>query len=225
MNTLNQLLGSSLGKKYVMAITGLALFGFLIIHLVGNLQIYLGWEALNNYAAFLKSKPMLVWGGRAGLLLIVSFHIWAAVRLTQANRAARPVAYAASTPIAASYASRTMVMSGLIIASFIIYHLLHFTVGAVDPELLKLRDAHGHHDVYRMVVVGFSKPVVSLFYIVAMGLLGMHLSHGLSALFQSLGLRTKAWGCVIDVGAKVAAAALFLGNCSIPLAVLAGVLK
>lgn len=225
MNTFNRLLGSSLGKKYVMAITGLALFGFVIIHMIGNLQIFLGPDVLNTYAAFLKSKPLLVWGARLGLLVIVSFHVWAAVRLTQANRAARPVSYAVQTPIVASYASRTMVVSGVIMASFIIYHLLHFTTGGVDPELLKFRDALGRHDVYRMVVRGFSNPLAASFYILGMVLLGLHLSHGISALFQSLGLRNRAWGCFLDRFAKIAAAVIFIGNCSIPLAVMAGILK
>ena len=208
-----------------MAITGFALFGFVVLHMVGNLQIFLGRDVLNGYAAFLKSKPLLVWGARLGLLALVMFHVWAAIRVTQANRIARPIAYAVNPPIAASYASRTMPMSGLIVAAFIVYHLLHFTVGGVDATLLEFKDSAGRHDVYRMVIVGFSKPLVSVFYLVGMGLLYMHLSHGLSAMFQSLGLKTKATGRWIEHFAKVTALAIFIGNCSIPIAVMAGILN
>lgn len=225
MNTLNSRCHSSLGKKYVMAITGLALFGFVILHMVGNLQIFLGKEVLNAYGAFLKSKPLLLWGARFGLLALVSFHIWAAVRLTQENRAARPVGYAVQKPVAATYASRTMLMSGLIVASFIVYHLLHFTAGGVDPQLLQFRDEAGRHDVYKMVVAGFSNVKISIFYIVGMALLCMHLSHGVSALFQSLGLKTKVLTGSIDGFAKISAIVIFAGNCSIPMAVLLGFLK
>ncbi len=225
MNTSNSRCNSSLGKKYVMAITGLALFGFVIGHMVGNLQIFLGKEVLNAYGAFLKSKPLLLWGARLGLLATVSFHVWAAIRLTQENRAARPVRYAVTKPIGASYASRTMLMSGLIVASFIVYHLLHFTMGGLDPELLTFLDEAGRHDVYRMVVVGFSTLRVSIFYLVGMALLCMHLSHGVSALFQSLGLKTGVFGGWIDGFAKISAIVIFAGNCSIPMAVMCGFLK
>ena len=225
MNISNRGCNSSLGKKYVMAITGLALFGFVIGHMVGNLQIFLGKEVLNSYGAFLKSKPILLWGARLGLFALVSFHVWAAVRLTQENRAARPVGYAVQKPIAASYASRTMIMSGLVVASFIIYHLLHFTVGGVDPEFLNFRDEAGRHDVYRMVVVGFSSPKVSLFYVIAMTLLCLHLSHGISALFQSMGLKTRVLGTWIEGIAVISAIVMFVGNCSSPMAVLLGILK
>ncbi len=225
MHTLNRRCNSSLGKKYVMAITGLALFGFVVLHMVGNLQIFLGKEVLNAYGAFLKSKPLLLWGARLGLLALVSFHIWAAIRLTQENRAARPVGYAVQKPIAATYASRTMLMSGLIVATFIVYHLLHFSAGGVDPELLTFRDEAGRHDVYRMVVVGFSSLKVTVFYVGSMALLCMHLSHGVSALFQSLGLRTSVLGGSIDGFAKISAIVIFAGNCAIPLAVMLGFLK
>ncbi len=220
MNIIQNLFTSSLGKKYLMALTGLALFFFVIGHMVGNLQIFAGRETLNAYAHFLKSKPLLLWGARLGLLACVAIHIWTAIRLTQENRAARPVQYAKAKPYAASYASRTMIWSGLIIAVFIVYHLLHFTVGVTHPEHFKLVDANGHHDVYGMVVKGFQSPLVSGFYVLAMGLLCLHLSHGVSALFQSLGLKNKAYGPLIDKFAYVSAWVIFLGNISMPLAVL-----
>jgi succinate dehydrogenase / fumarate reductase cytochrome b subunit len=218
---------SSLGKKYVMAITGLGLFVFVIVHMLGNLQIYLGPEHLNAYARALKATPALLWGARLGLLLITVLHITAAAQLARANRQARPVAYVHKKPVASTFASRTMIISGLILFVFIVFHLGHFTLGWVDPQYLDLRDPidMSRHDVYRMMITGFSNPIISLFYIVSMGLLLFHLSHGVSSLFQSLGLRSKKIVGVMDKIARGAALILFLGNASIPLAILAGVIR
>ena len=220
-----QLWHSSLGKKYVMAVTGLGLYLFVIIHMIGNLQIFLGPEALNGYAALLKSNPGVLWGARLGLLGIVSLHIISALQLTSINRKARPVGYATGKPVASTFAQRTIVISGLIILSFVLFHLAHYTLGLVDPGLLELHDDLGRHDVYRMVVTGFSNPVVSVFYIVAMGLLLLHLSHGVSSLFQSLGIRSKKTFGLFDKLAKASALLLFAGNSAIVIAVLAGLIK
>ena len=179
-----------------MAITGLLLIFFVIGHMVGNLQIFLGQESINAYGAFLKSKPALIWGARIGLLGLIAIHIWSAITLSAMNKTARPIAYRVNKSVAASYASRTMIWSGLIVLAFIIYHILHFTVGAVSPDLLALRDESGRHDIYLMVIQGFSHPFVAGFYIFSMALLCSHLSHGTSSLFQSLGFRSgkqKIW--------------------------------
>src|SRR5688572_22999491 len=128
MNLIRRTWRSSLGKKYIMAVTGCALFGFVIGHLLGNLQIFLGPEPLNRYGHFLQTTPELIWPARVGLIVLVVLHIAAAVKLTAENRAARPIAYADYDVVAASYASRTMMMSGLIVFVFVIYHLLHFTI-------------------------------------------------------------------------------------------------
>lgn len=216
---------SSLGKKYVMAVTGLGLFLFVIIHMLGNLQIYLGPEHLNAYARALKSTPALLWGARTGLLFIAILHITAAAQLTRANRQARPVSYLQKKPVASTFASRTMIITGLVLLAFILFHLAHFTIGLVNPDYMELRDTMGRHDVYRMMVTGFSNPFISLFYLVSMGLLLFHLSHGVSSLFQSLGLRSKKIVGVLDKFARVTALVLFLGNASIPLSILAGVIK
>ncbi len=170
---LQRLWRSSLGKKYVMAITGFGLWIFVIVHMLGNLQIFLGPEKI-------KFKK----------------------------------------PVASTFANRTMWISGLIIFAFILFHLAHFTFGWVDPEFLHMEDAAGRHDVYRMMITGFSNPVVSIFYIVSMGLLLSHLSHGVSSLFQSLGLRSKKTFGFFDKLAKISALALFIGNSLIPLAVM-----
>lgn len=230
MNILMNLFNSSLGKKFLMAVTGAGLFAFVVGHLVGNLQVFLGPEAINRYGHFLQSNLELIWPARIGLLAFVAIHIWTAVTLSLENKAARPVEYAnAPVPPAASYASRTMLMSGLIVAAFIIYHLLHYTaqVQAINfvsnpavKDFTALHDAHGRHDVYRMMVTGFQQPVVSLFYIIAMGLLCLHLSHGVSAMFQSLGLKNKVWEPVIERFACGVALVIFAGYASIPIAVL-----
>lgn len=231
MNIIASLVNSSLGKKYIMAITGGGLFVFVVGHLLGNLQFFLGPEKLNAYGHFLQSTPEILWPARLGLLTMVVLHIWSAARLSLENEAARPIGYAGSpTPVAASYASRTMMMSGLIVAVFVVYHLLHFTVQTQAVNLTgrnfeTLFDAKGHHDVYRMMVIGFSHPVVSGFYVAAMALLCLHLSHGVSAMFQSLGLKNEACGPLIDRCAKVAAGLIFLGYASIPAAVLCGLGK
>jgi len=225
MNFITRLWRSSLGKKYIMAVSGCLLFLFVVGHLVGNLQVFLGPEAINAYGHFLQSKPGLVWAARLGLLVIVGLHIVSAVRISAENKAARPVGYAGNpVPPAASYASRTMLMSGLIIAAFIVYHLLHFTVQVQAINLRgmdfrELHDAVGRHDVYRMIVNGFSHPVVAIFYAVAMALLCLHLSHGLSAMFQSIGWRSCC-PAFFDRAAKAAALVIFVGYVSIPISVL-----
>jgi succinate dehydrogenase / fumarate reductase cytochrome b subunit len=224
MNITPLLFKSSLGRKYLVAITGLGLFMFVIGHLLGNLQIFLGPDQINHYAEFLKSKPGLLWTVRLGLLLVVTLHIALTVQLALENRAARPLGYSHSKPPASTLASRTILISGLLILAFVIYHLLHFTVGTIHPEFFRFEDAQGRHDVYRMMVAGFSQPLISLFYILSVGLLCLHLSHGVSSAFQSLGIRKRTW-TVIDRIAKTAAILIFVGNISIPIAVLTGMVK
>lgn len=227
MNILVRAYRSSLGKKYIMALSGLALFLFVIGHMAGNLQIFAGRDSINAYAKFLKSNPGLLWSARAGLLVLVIAHIITAVQLVSENREARPVAYEKGRPTAASLASRTIFISGLIIFAFVVYHLLHFTFGVTDPEYLQLHDPTDplRHDVYGMMVQGFSNPVVSAFYIISMGLLCLHLSHGVSSMFQSLGIRNRSNLRAIHRVARIAAVIIFIGNVSIPIAILAGVVK
>lgn len=222
MNGITAIFHSTIGKKYLMAITGLLLVVFVIGHMLGNLQIFLGPETINAYGAFLKGKPALLWSARVGLLVTAAVHIWSAVTLAARNRAARPTSYRVKRFASASYASRTMIWSGLIVLAFIVYHLLHFTVGVVDPALLQLRDESQRHDVYRMVVLGFSHPLVSGFYILSMAILCAHLRHGISSLFQSLGFRAGGQRVWADRLALVLAWVVFVGNSSIPLAILLG---
>jgi succinate dehydrogenase / fumarate reductase cytochrome b subunit len=216
---------SSLGKKYVMALTGLGLYAFVIIHLLGNLQVFLGPSRINDYAHTLKSTPVVLWGGRIGLLTIAVLHITAALQLALANRRARPVGYAVGKPVASTFAQRTLVAGGLVILAFILFHLAHFTLGFVDAQYLGWRDAAGRHDVRRMMIAGFANPLIALFYLVAMGALLLHLSHGVSSAFQSLGLRNQQIFGVFDKLARGSALVIFLGNAAILLAILAGLIQ
>jgi|KBSSwiStaDraftv2_1062776.scaffolds.fasta_scaffold163600_2 succinate dehydrogenase / fumarate reductase cytochrome b subunit len=216
---------STIGKKYIMAFTGVGLFGFVLIHMLGNLQMFLGREAVNGYAHFIKSRPSLLWGSRLALLCIFVLHIVTAIQLVRRNRTARPNRYAEGKPFKASFASRTLIMSGLIILAFVVYHLMHFTFGTIDPSFLQLKDANNHHDVYTMTLLGFRRPAVSAFYIASMALLCLHLSHGVSSSFQSLGLKNRSTEVLIDRVSKFFAVVVFLGNSSMPLAVLAGIVR
>ena len=160
---------TTVGKKAGMAVTGVVLFGFVVAHLLGNLQIYLSAEKLNHYSATLHSMPTLLWGARITLLVSVILHIWASWQLVLLQRAARPVAYTKKVNANSTYASRTMAWSGPIIFAFVIFHLLHFTFGVVHPG-----GPFVEHDVYSNVVTGFQFWPVSLFYIIAMVMLCYH---------------------------------------------------
>jgi succinate dehydrogenase / fumarate reductase cytochrome b subunit len=228
MTILDNIFKSSLGRKYIMAVTGLVLFLFVIAHLAGNLQIFLGPEAINRYGNFLQTNPEVLWPARLVLLAMVGLHIWSAVSLSRENQAARPVAYAEYRPVGSSYASRTMLMSGLIVLAFIIYHLLHFTVEAkfvnlTGQDFSTFQDPDTRvHDIFKMMVVGFSNPLVSIFYLVGMALLCLHLSHGVSSMFQSLGWKNDAYRLLLDCGARAVAGIIFVGYASIPIAILFG---
>jgi len=208
---------TTVGKKAVMAATGVVLAGFVVGHLLGNLQIFLGPDRFNSYAHALKSLPELLWPVRITLLVSVVLHIWSSIQLAVVRSEARPVGYVRTKSIASSYASRTMYMSGPIIAAFIIYHLMEFTFGVGGTPYME-------SDAYGNVINGFRSPAVSLFYIVAMGLLCLHLRHGLSSIVQSLGLDHPRYTPRLKGLAVLAATLIFLGFASIPVAVLAGVI-
>jgi succinate dehydrogenase / fumarate reductase cytochrome b subunit len=208
---------STIGKKAVMAITGVVLAGFVAGHLLGNLQIFLGPERFNGYARTLKSLPELLWAVRITLLVSVALHIWSSIQLAVVKSEARPIGYVRSKSIASSYASRTMYMSGPIIAAFVVYHLMQFTFG-VGGTLYMESDPYGN------VINGFRVPAVSLFYIVAMLLLCLHLRHGLSSMVQTLGLHHPRYTPRLKALAVVVATLIFFGFVSIPVAVMAGVI-
>jgi succinate dehydrogenase / fumarate reductase cytochrome b subunit len=196
--------GTSIGKKVLMAATGLVLYGFVITHMIGNLQVYLGPKALDAYAEFLHQ-------------FLHGAGIWVAVTLTQGNRAARKVGYRQWQGRQSTYASRTMIWSGLILALFIAYHLAHFTIGAAHPDFKA-------GQVFNNVVVGFQNPAVAGLYIVAMGALGMHMYHGFWSLFQTLGLSDSRTTGLRRSLSLALAGGVVLGNISIPISVLTGII-
>jgi succinate dehydrogenase / fumarate reductase cytochrome b subunit len=215
-----------IGKKVVMAVTGLVLFGYVVAHLLGNLQIYGPPEMINNYAAMLhnpKIAPAL-WTARAVLLLCVVLHITAAVQLWAQNRAARPVSYYKKSDVPTSYAARTMRWSGVIIAAFVVFHVLHLTVGAV-PGLPAQELAANQPDARANVINGFQNPAVAGFYILAMILLCMHLYHGIWSMFQSVGLSHPKYTPGLKRGAAIIAILLGIGYISIPVSVMLGVIR
>lgn len=214
--------GSSIGRKIVMAVTGVILVGFVLGHLAGNLQIYLpnGREAMNAYGEFLRHflHGGAIWIARASLLVAVVLHIWAATSLTLSNRAARPEGYRERTWTESTYASRTMRWSGVIVLAFVIYHLLHFTFGTVHPNFVP-------GDVYHNFIVGFQSVPVAVFYVVAMVLLCMHLWHGVWSMCQTLGLSHPRYRRWARAAAWAVALIVLIGNVSFPVAVQAGILK
>jgi succinate dehydrogenase / fumarate reductase cytochrome b subunit len=245
MDLVRTLFGSTIGRKLVMALTGVVLILFITGHLIGNLQVFEDPDRINGYAHFLQSLGPALWAIRAFLLLCVSLHVWAATTLALEDRAARGATpYAKSRWIKATFASRYMRSTGYVVLAFILYHLAQFTVGVAQPASFKENIAHytmkgDYHvlgvtvvtagtdvlDVRTMVIRGFGNPVVALFYIVAVGLLTIHLLHGADSLFQTLGLRSESWGRCLRKVVTVLCAAYFLGNLAIPGGVLAGFLR
>jgi succinate dehydrogenase / fumarate reductase cytochrome b subunit len=214
---------STVGKKAVMAVSGLVLFLFVVGHLIGNLQIYEGPEKLNDYARFLRSMPALLWGVRITLIVMVVLHIWSSVQLARLKFDARPTGYVKKKATQSSYASRTMYWSGPIILAFVIYHLLDFTFGTVNPRFQEGTFLEGN--VYANVVASFQLIPVSAFYVIAMLLLATHLYHGLWSMFQSLGFSHPRYTPVLKRSAAVVAIFIAAGNISIPLSVLAGLVR
>lgn len=228
-----------------MALTGLVLVGFVAGHLVGNLQIFAHPDKINGYAHFLQSLGPALWGIRLFLLACVGIHVWAAVALALENKTARgPEAYGVNRWLQAVFASRYMKHTGLVVLAFLIYHIAHFTVGAAQaasfktalPEYAMSGEFHllgfpivaagAHvHDVYSMVYLGFASPVVSIFYIIAVGLLSLHLLHGVDSMFQTFGLRNHRWSPGLRRVVALFCLAYFLGNLAIPGAILTGVAK
>jgi succinate dehydrogenase / fumarate reductase, cytochrome b subunit len=220
---------SSIGKKILVAVTGLAMIGFLAGHLLGNLLIFAGPEAINTYAKKLHDLGPLLYVIRGGLLAIVVLHITATIQLVKMNRAARPQKYAVETVRQATKSSRIMIWSGLTILAFVIYHLAHFTWALGNeyrnPAFTRYWVEPGIHNVYNMVVDGFRVWYVSLFYIIALLLLTSHLGHGFASVFQTLGLATPRTRKPIAIAGQLFAWGWFLGNLSIPIAILCGLVS
>jgi succinate dehydrogenase / fumarate reductase cytochrome b subunit len=205
--------GSTIGLKVLMALTGLVLFGFTAAHVSGNLLVFAGPEKMNAYAHMLKASALVLWGARTVLLLSVAIHIVSAIKLTKRRAEARPVPYGLKEAHGSSYASRTMIWSGPILGLFVIYHLLHFTVGSVHPKFEEGK-------AFENVVHGFSSAPVALVYIIAMISLALHLSHGVWSLMQTLGVNRPNWEKALKKLAILFGVGVSAGFISIPVAVL-----
>jgi len=214
------LLSSTIGKKIVMAVTGVILVGFVIAHMSGNLLLFVGPEALNEYGYWLRTllHGAGLWIARGVLLVAVGLHIASAWSLTRAAHAARPVHYKRLTPDASTYASRTMRWGGVIVLAFIVYHLMHLTFGNVHPDFVP-------GDVYHNMVAGFRVWPVSVFYVVAMILLGLHLRHGVWSMLHTLGLSHARYRALARRTALGIALVVTLGFIACPMAVLLGLVR
>jgi len=209
---------STIGKKAIMAVTGLILFGYLIVHMLGNLQFFLGREVMDHYAETLHGNPALLWTVRTILLISVALHIWASIQLSVIKRASRPVSYVKRTNVGSSWASRSMMFTGPIIAVFVVFHLLHLTTGTIHPQFVELHP-------YENLVTGFLVVPFAVVYIVAMILIGFHLSHGIWSMFQSMGMSHPRYTPLIKKFASIFSWILVAGFISIPVAVLTGAVK
>ncbi|MGH7893736.1 MAG: succinate dehydrogenase cytochrome b subunit [Candidatus Binatia bacterium] len=220
MTTAPALLASTIGKKIVMAVTGVVLFGFVVLHMVGNLQLYLGPRVMNDYAVVLRESLHGggLWIARAVLLAATLLHVWAAVSLTRADLAARPIGYREWRARESTYASRTMRWSGAFLAAFVVYHLLDLTIGTLNPGFEE-------GNVYHNVVASFRVVPVAAFYVGAMGVLGMHLKHGTLSLLRTLGLSHPRYELLAGRVLTVVAAVVVAANISFPIAVLCGVVR
>src|SRR6266404_6642727 len=226
MNALSAFCRSSVGRKMIVAVTGVILILFVIGHLLGNLQLFLGPEWINAYSQHLRDLGPLLWFIRAFLLTAVILHIYFTILLAIENRRARPEPYIDRQYVKASWASRHMVVSGFVVLAFIIFHLLHFTARKFNPQfpLLKL-DPLNRYDVYSMMIYGFQNVYVSSFYLVGLFLLTLHLTHGSSSFFQSLGLNNQRLTPRLAIGGRIFAWVVFIGYTSIPVAILLGFIK
>ena len=202
---------STIGMKVAMAITGIILVGFVIVHMLGNLQIFLGEEAFNAYAAALHSKPALIWAVRLTLLGSIGLHMYSAVILTLRSRAARPTRYVKVDPQAATYASRTIVFGGLIIVLYLVYHLMHLTVGNAHPNFIE-------GNAYQNVLIGFSRLPAVVVYVLANLVLGLHLYHGTFALTRTLGVSGPKYSALARAIATGIAVVVASVNVILPLA-------
>jgi succinate dehydrogenase / fumarate reductase cytochrome b subunit len=208
------------GWKLVMAVTGLGLVGFLLMHLSGNLLVFLGPEALNAYAENLHKLGPLIWMARAGLIGCFGLHVFAGVKLTHHSKAAAGPKYAVSKSVQAKWASKTMALTGLVVLFWLLYHLAHFTMRWTHDF-----SAYGEYEIYPILIKSFSFWPVSLLYIISISLLMCHLSHGLESVSQTFGLKTKLYEHVFTSLARIVSLVLGLGFISIPLSVMFGLLK
>jgi succinate dehydrogenase cytochrome b subunit len=226
MGWVGRFIRSSIGAKFVLAVTGILLFLFVVAHLLGNLQVFAGPEKLNHYAQALRDLGPLLWVARLGLLALAIIHVAAALKVAKQNEAARPILYQKQASRQIRPQTRFMLTSGLVILGYALFHLAHFTWGKIYPgyfdSMEKLPDGSERHDVYAMLVLGFQVWWLSGLYLAAMFCLALHLAHGLSSVPQTFGWNHAKYQAPFRLLGPVVAALIFLGYSSIPVAVLAG---
>lgn len=227
MRSFGELWRSTIITKWVMAITGIMIVGFLMAHVSGNLLIFAGPDAMNEYGVWLREigHGILIWLFRIGLLAAFVLHIWSGIRMAALNRAARPVGYKKFENRTASVASRTMLLTGLLILVYAVYHLAHFTWGLAHANYYRGMDALGRADVYTMVIQSFRDPLIVVIYLVSMIVVGMHLNHGINSALQTLGMNHPKYNTLLINGSRGLSVLLVLAYSSIPLAIVFGFVK
>lgn len=209
---------NTIGKKFLMSLTGIVLGAYVLVHLLGNLQVYAGPDQINAYGRFLRVAPVLLWTARIILLAALVIHATAGVQLFLLRRRARPTEYATWEPVTSTAASRTMIWSGILILLFVVYHVLDLTVGVANPNFVE-------GNIYHNVVVSLGRIAGAAAYIIAMIALAFHLWHGFWSMFQSLGVSNARLTPPIQRAAATVAVILALGFISIPVAVLVGLVR
>ncbi|MBL7975528.1 MAG: succinate dehydrogenase cytochrome b subunit [Candidatus Kapabacteria bacterium] len=229
MASIRTYLQSTIMSKVIMALSGLAVIGFLLAHLAGNLLVFGGPEAINKYGQGLRDLGGLLWVLRGGIVVAFIAHIFTSIQLKQRNASARKVSYANTQPVNSTFASRTMLISGLSILIYLLFHLSHFTWGMVNPKSFNgsyiLQDGRIVHDVYAMVVADFQNPIISIVYIVAVTLVMFHTTHAFSSAFQTLGINHPSYNGLIKKAGLGIAILFWIGYVSIPVAILGQFVK
>ena len=220
-----QLTQSSVGRKIIMAVTGIVLVGFVCVHLLGNSSMFFGADAINAYAQKLHSLGPFVWVFRLVMLVAFALHIAFGIQLTLENKAATPEANVQVKRLKTGFGAETMIVSGLVMLAFVIYHLLHFTVRVTNPEIYVPLGGHGMVDVYFMVVNGFKSVLPVIVYLAGMIFLFLHVSHGFQSLFQTLGLSNDKSLPATGMVSKLVGFVLLLGYIAIPLSIVFGCIK
>jgi succinate dehydrogenase / fumarate reductase cytochrome b subunit len=216
---------TSLGKKFIMAVTGLVMVGFILVHMIGNFTIFAGADGINAYAEHLHAIPPLIWAFRLVMLIALGLHIWTGISLYLENKAARPVEYARKRNERTTFSAQAMIWTGLLLGAFIVYHVLHFTVRATNPEISHFVDTVGRNDVFAMVVLSFQQFFPAALYAAAMIVLLLHLYHGIHSFFQSLGLTRDDTLPRLELGGRGVAFAVMVGFLLIPLSIFFGLVK
>jgi len=220
-----QLTQSSVGRKIIMAVTGVVLVGFVCVHLLGNSSIWLGSGAINSYAEHLHSLGPFVWVFRLFMLVAFALHILFGIQLTLENKAATPEANVQVKRLKTGFGAETMIVSGLVMLAFVVYHLLHFTVRVTNPEIYVPMGDQGMVDVYLMVVKGFGEVLPAIAYVFAMAFLFLHVGHGFQSFFQTLGLSNDKSLPVMGMISKLVGIVLLVGYIAIPLSIIFGIIK